>query len=105
MRLATCEDGPMSNFFAFLGRSRKAIAALVGAVLVWCQAIAAQPGGFQKITAVEWVALAVALATALGVYAASNDPTTPKFTTTTAPEPTHTAAELPPAIDAVPPAV
>lgn len=66
----------MSKFIAWLGRSRKAIAALVGAVLVWCQTIAVQDGGFHNVTAVEWVALAVAVATAFGVYGTSNDPAT-----------------------------
>lgn len=74
MRLATCEDEPMSNFFAFLGRSRKAIAGVVTPVLAWATVVAAQPGGFQNITGTEWVALAIAAATGLGVYQAANDP-------------------------------
>lgn len=63
----------MSKLVAWFGRSRKAIAAFVGAVLVWCQGIALQDGGFHHITAYEWVALATAVATALGVYSALND--------------------------------
>ena len=74
MRLATCEDEPMSNFFAFLGRSRKAIAGFVTPVLGWCTVVAAQPGSFTRVTAVEWVGLAVCAATGLGVYQAANDP-------------------------------
>jgi len=63
-----------SKFVAWFGRSRKAIAGLVTAVLSWCTLIANQDGGFHRITAAEWVALAIAVATALSVYGTSNDP-------------------------------
>lgn len=56
----------------WLARRTKAIAAFITAVLVWCQVIAAQDGGFTAITALEWVGLAIAVAGALGVYNATN---------------------------------
>lgn len=64
----------MAKFVAWVGRSRKAIAAVVTPGLAWATLVSAQPGSFQNITAVEWVSLAVGLATGLGVYQASNDP-------------------------------
>lgn len=64
----------MSKFAAWFGRSRKAIAAVVTPALGWCTFVAAQPGSFTRITAVEWVSLAICLATGLGVYQASNEP-------------------------------
>lgn len=48
---------------------RKTVAAVLGAAGTWC--LASLPDG--KITQMEWVALAVALATALGVYTVTND--------------------------------
>lgn len=51
-----------------IAQHRKAIAALVGAVLTWGSV--AQVDG---VTAAEWWGLAVAAATALGVYGTTND--------------------------------
>lgn len=64
----------MSKITAWFARSQKAIAGLVGAVLTWCSVIANQRGGFNNISAIEWVALGIAVATALGVYTATNAP-------------------------------
>lgn len=66
----------MNKIVAWFAHRQKAVAAWVGANLVWCQTIAAQQGGFHNVSAVEWVALAVANATALGVYTATNTPKT-----------------------------
>jgi hypothetical protein len=51
---------------------RKTVAALLGAAGTWC--VAAIPDG--RITSMEWVALGIAVATALGVYSVPNDPKT-----------------------------
>lgn len=83
----------MSKFFVWFGRSRKAIAAVVTPALAWSTLIAAQPGSFTRITAVEYVSLAIGLATGLGVYQASNDPIPTK---------TPSGALLPPPLDAPP---
>lgn len=64
----------MSKLIAWFGRSRKAVAAVVTPALAWCTLVAAQPGSFTRVTAVEWVSLAVGLATGLGVYQAVNEP-------------------------------
>lgn len=64
----------MKSLVAWFGRSRKAIAAVVTPALAWATLVASQPGSFQNITAVEWVSLAVGIATGLSVYQASNDP-------------------------------
>ena len=63
--------------FPKLSEIRKAVYALVGTVLTWSAIIAQQTNNFRSITAVEWVALAVAVATALGVYGTVNDPKPP----------------------------
>lgn len=52
-----------------LAAYRKTIAALVGSIIGW--GFTAQPGG---IDGVEWWGLALAAATALGVYQAPNEP-------------------------------
>ena len=52
-------------------RYRKTIAAVLGAGGVWCSAVLPLPG---PITDSEWVALGIAVATALGVYTVANDP-------------------------------
>lgn len=57
-----------------LGAYRKTGAAVIGSVLTWTGA-AYVPDG--HITRPEWYALALALATALGVYAVTNDRTPP----------------------------
>lgn len=49
---------------------RKTIAAVLGAAGTWC--VAALPDG--SVTQMEWVALGIAVATALGVYSVPNDP-------------------------------
>lgn len=49
---------------------RKTVAALVGAVLTW--GAVAQVDG---ITGAEWWGLAIAVATAAGVYGTTNEPT------------------------------
>lgn len=67
----------ISSWFA---KKQKAVAGLVGAVLTWCSVIAYQDGGFRNIIAPEWVGLAIALATALGVYTATNAPAAPPVT-------------------------
>jgi hypothetical protein len=54
-----------------LASVRKTVAAVLGAGGVWCAAVLPLPG---PITASEWVALGIALASALGVYAVPNDP-------------------------------
>lgn len=64
----------MKSALQFLGRSRKAIAAVVTPGLAWATLVAAQPGSFDRVTAVEWVSLAIGLATGLGVYQAVNEP-------------------------------
>lgn len=57
-----------------LGRYSKSITALVGAVLTWTGA-AYVPDG--HVTRAEWFGLAVALATAVGVYAVTNNDPAP----------------------------
>lgn len=64
----------MSKLAAWFGRSRKAVAGFVTPILAWCTVVAAQPGSFHRVTAVEWVGLAIAAATGLGVYQAANEP-------------------------------
>lgn len=49
---------------------RKMIAAVLGTGGTWC--VAALPDG--SVTQMEWVALGIAIATALGVYAVPNSP-------------------------------
>lgn len=51
-------------------RYSKSITALVSGVLGWCAVVIASAPG--RVTASEWLGLAVAIATALGVYSASN---------------------------------
>ena len=53
-----------------LARYRKTVAAVLGAAGTWC--VAALPDG--DVTQMEWVALGIALATALGVYSVPNRP-------------------------------
>lgn len=48
---------------------RKTIAALVGAVLTWCAAALSD----NAVTTMEWIALGIAVATALGVYGTPNE--------------------------------
>lgn len=48
---------------------RKTVAALIGAVLTWATATLTD----NHVSTAEWIALAVAVATALGVYQVSND--------------------------------
>lgn len=62
----------MNSVTGWLSRSRKAIAALVGASLTWGAMVVASPSG--PVTATEWLALGVAVATALGVYGTVNEP-------------------------------
>ena len=54
-----------------LGQYRKSGAALIGSVLTWAGAAYVPTG---HVNRPEWYALAVALATALGVYSVSNSP-------------------------------
>ena len=49
---------------------RKTIAAVLGAAGTWC--LAALPDG--SVTQMEWVALGIAVACALGVYSVPNNP-------------------------------
>lgn len=56
------------------GRYQKALAALVAGVVGWAAVVVASPSG--PVTSAEWLALAVAGATALGVYAVPNTPPT-----------------------------
>lgn len=57
-----------------MSRYRKSITAVVGAVLTWATVVtqSAPPSP----TAAEWVAGGILLATALGVYGATNEPAT-----------------------------
>lgn len=64
----------MKKITDWFARSRKAVAAVVTPALAWSMLVAAQPGSFTRVTAVEWVSLAAGLATGLGVYQASNEP-------------------------------
>lgn len=52
-----------------LGKYRKTVAAVLGAAGVWCTA-ALSDG---TVSTMEWVALGIAVATALGVYNVEND--------------------------------
>lgn len=57
-----------------LGKYQKTIAALVAGILGWFAVIiAASPNNFH-VTSSQWLALGVALATALGVYGVPNTP-------------------------------
>ncbi len=58
-----------------LSQIRKAITALIGAVLTWYGVVLTQP----HITRGDWYALAIATATGLGVYGIPNDPAPPKL--------------------------
>lgn len=51
---------------------RKTIVAVVGAVIAWLTIVTQSPAG--PISAAEWLAGLVLLATALGVYGTSNEP-------------------------------
>lgn len=55
---------------------RKAIVALVGAVIGWAVlALSVAPGpGEADVTRAEWIALLIAVGTALGVYRVPNEP-------------------------------
>lgn len=55
-----------------LGQSRKVVAHLVGAEIGW--ATLSLQHGFGQVTFTEWIAQAILLATALGVYSIANDP-------------------------------
>ena len=57
-----------------LGHYGKTVTALVTGIIGWCTQVANAPGGFDHITAVQWVALATVVAVALGVYAVANVP-------------------------------
>lgn len=52
-----------------LAAYRKTVAAVLGAAGTWC-VVALSDG----ITELEWVALGIAVATALGVYSVPNEP-------------------------------
>ena len=57
---------------AKLNAARKTIAAVVTGLIGWAGVVvASEPSG---VTDAEWLALAVALATALGVYGIANKP-------------------------------
>lgn len=62
----------MKAVISFLAKRRKTVAALAGLELVWAQAVVASPHA--SISAPEWIAQGVAVATALGVHAATNEP-------------------------------
>lgn len=74
-----------------LGRYQKTIAALVTGLIGWGAVVVASAA--THVTASEWLALAVVLATPLGVYAVPNSPE---------PAPVPTVGEIPvtPAIPA-----
>jgi hypothetical protein len=55
------------------GPYSKTIAAIVTAVLGWVAAVVVSAP--EAVTSAEWLTLAVAVATALGVYAVRNEPT------------------------------
>jgi NhaP-type Na+/H+ or K+/H+ antiporter len=61
----------MSKFLTRFAPYRKTIAAIVGTVITWL-AVAYVPDG--HITRAEWYGLIIAIAAALGVYVAPNDP-------------------------------
>lgn len=52
---------------------KKSIAAVVGALISWSQLVVFSAEA--NITAPEWIALSIGLATAFGVYQVSNEPT------------------------------
>lgn len=56
---------------AFLARYRKTLAALVGVLLTWFGSAYVPDGHIDRV---EWLGLAVALATVLGVYGVTNEP-------------------------------
>ena len=58
-----------------LGQYRKSIAALIGSILTWAGAAYIPTGHVDRA---EWYVLAVALASAAGVYSVSNSPATQK---------------------------
>lgn len=58
----------MKNLKAY----KKSIAAIVGALISWAQLVVFSTT--ENITAPEWIALAIGLATAFGVYQLSNEP-------------------------------
>lgn len=53
-----------------IGRYRKTLAALIGALITWASATLTD----NHVSTAEWIALALAITTALGVYAAPNEP-------------------------------
>ena len=56
-----------------LGKYQKALAALVTGIIGWAGVvIAANEGHFGHISDAQWLALAVVVATTLGVYAVPN---------------------------------
>jgi hypothetical protein len=58
-----------------LGKYRKTITAVVTGVIGWAGVVIASDA--TGVTAAEWLGLAVAVATALGVYGVPNDPPAP----------------------------
>lgn len=63
----------MSKVIAWLGKRRKAGAALTAVGLGWAQLVVySKPG---PITAPEWIVLATGVAGVLGVHAVTNDTT------------------------------
>lgn len=54
------------------GRYNKTVAALVGAAVAFATAVVTSPSG--PVTASEWLAGAVLLGTAAGVYGVRNEP-------------------------------
>jgi NhaP-type Na+/H+ or K+/H+ antiporter len=61
----------MSQFLTRFAPYRKTVVAIVGTVITWL-AVAYVPDG--HITRAEWYGLIIAIAAALGVYVAPNDP-------------------------------
>lgn len=59
---------------ATIGRYRKTLTAIVGAGLTWATAAL---GPDTYVSTAEWIALGVAVATALGVYGIKNEPVDP----------------------------
>lgn len=62
----------MRTFFNELKAYKKSITAIVGALISWAQLVVFSSS--EAITAPEWIALAVGLATAFGVYQLANEP-------------------------------
>lgn len=70
-RAPAIDESPQRGPLARVGQYRKTLAAVVGAGLTWVSACLGDGSG---VTRAEWIALAVAVATAAGVFVSPNEP-------------------------------